>query len=100
MEWHKYWLRNRKAKTTEQELGFKFIRTDSDKEEFDTFRAINEIFKHIKQSTKITLIYKISPRLLRLEFKSDNVIKSKAIRFIAKKYILIMSNNGNLLRQI
>ena len=37
---------------TEQELGCKFIRIDPDKEDYDNFRAINEIFRHIKQSTK------------------------------------------------
>ena len=44
----KYWLRNKETKTIEQE----FIRIDPDKEDFDSFRAINEIFRHIKQSTK------------------------------------------------
>ena len=36
----------------EQELGCKFIRIDPGKECFDIFRAINEIFRHIKQSNK------------------------------------------------
>ena len=36
----------------EQELGCKFIRIDPDKEEFDIFRAINEIFRHTKPPTK------------------------------------------------
>ena len=45
---------------------------------------------------KKQLISKISTRLLRLhQFKSDNIIKSKAV----KKYFLIISNNGNLLCQ-
>ena len=34
----------------EQELGF--IRIDPDKEDFDIFKAINEMFRHIKQSSK------------------------------------------------
>ena len=38
-------------------------------------------------------------RLLGSEFKSNNIIKSKAIKFIVKKYYLIVGNNGNLLRQ-
>ena len=49
------------------------------------------MFRHIKQLsnqlTKKTLIAKISMRLLRLEFKSDNTIKSKAIKHIAKKIL-------------
>ena len=44
---------------------------------------------------------KISTRLLGLEeFKSENVIKSKAIEFIVEKHSLIISNNRNLLRQL
>ena len=34
----------------EQELGF--IRIDHDKEDFDILKAINEMFRHIKQSSK------------------------------------------------
>ena len=58
-------------KAIEQELGCKFIRIDPGKEDFDIFRAINEIFRHIKQSTKKALINKMLRRLLRLEFKPD-----------------------------
>ena len=49
----------KRQKAIEQELRCKFIRFDPDKEDFDIFRAINEIFRHIKQSTKKTLINKI-----------------------------------------
>ena len=42
----------KKQKAKEQELGCKFNRVDPEKEDFDIFRAINEIFRHIKQSTK------------------------------------------------
>ena len=66
----------------EQELGCKFIRIHPDKEDFDIFRAINEIFIHIKQLTKKTLINKISTRLLRLD-----ITKSKVIKFIVKKIL-------------
>ena len=52
-----------------------FIRIGLDEEEFVIFRAIIEIYRHIKQSTKKTLINKISTRLLGLKFKSDNIIK-------------------------
>ena len=45
----------------------------------------------INQQIKKTLIDKISMRLLGLEFKSDNTLKSKAIKHIVKKYYLIMS---------
>ena len=63
-----------------------FIRIDPDKEEFDIFRTINEIFRHIKQSSRKTLINKIL-KLLELEFKSDNTIKSKAMKYIVKKIL-------------
>ena len=42
----------KRQKAKEQELVCKFVRIDPDKEDFDIFRAINEIFRHIKQSTK------------------------------------------------
>ena len=44
----------KRQKAIEQELGCKFIRIDPDKEDFGIFEAINEIFRHIKQSTKNT----------------------------------------------
>ena len=84
-----YEIKRQKAK--EQEFGCKFIRIDPDKEDFDIFRALNQIFRQIKQSTKKTLISKISTRLLgfksEIEFKSDNIIKSKATKFILKKIL-------------
>ena len=40
---------------------------------------------------------KISTRLLGLEFKSDKIIKSKAMKFFDEKYALLIRNNGNLL---
>ena len=58
------------------------------------------MFRQIKQTTRKTLINKTSARLLRLQFKSDNITKSKAMKVIAKKYCLIISNNGNLLRPL
>ena len=74
-----------KQKAIKQELSCKFIRINPDKEDIDIFRAINEIFRHIKQLTKRTLASNISTRLLGLEFKSDNIIKSTATKFIVKK---------------
>ena len=71
-------------KVIEHELGCKFIRIDPDKEDFDIFRTINEIFRHIKQSTKESLKNKYSTRLLGLEFKLDNIINSKAMKLIIK----------------
>ena len=77
----------KRQKAIKQEIGCKFIRIDPEKEDFDIFRAINEIFRHIKQSNKKIVIIKLSTRLLGLEFKSNNIIKSKAMKFIVKKNI-------------
>ena len=68
----------------QQKLGCKFIRNDPRKEDFDTFRPICEIFKHIKQ-LKITLINRIRRRIFGSEFQSYNIIKSKTIKCIATK---------------
>ena len=57
----------------EQELRCKFFTIDLGKEDFDIFGAINEIFRHIKQSTKKTLINQISTKLLGLEFKLSTI---------------------------
>ena len=60
-------------------------RIDPKKEDFDICRAIEEIFRHIKQSTKKKLINKVSTRLLRLEFKPGfDLAKPKAIKFISR----------------
>ena len=77
----------KRQKATEPAVGCKFIRIDADKKHFYIFKTVNEIFRHIKQSTKKTLLSKISTRLLGLEFKSDDIIKSKATKFIVKKIL-------------
>ena len=41
----------KKQKATERELGCAFIRIDPDKEDFDVFKGIKEIFRHMKQSS-------------------------------------------------
>ena len=44
----------KRQKAIEQGLGCKFIRIDPDQKNFDIFETANEIFRHIKQSTKKT----------------------------------------------
>ena len=73
---------NKKTKSNRTTTWLKFIRTDPDKENVDVFRAINEIFRNIKQATKKTLINKTSTTWLRLDFKTDNIIKPTAIKYI------------------
>ena len=45
----------RRQKAVEQILCCMFIRIDPGKEDFNIFKAINEIFRHIKESTKKNL---------------------------------------------
>ena len=72
-------------KALEKELGCKFIRIDPDEEDFNIFKTIDKIHGYIKKltkrftkkSTKKSLIDELSNKLLRLEFKSNNSIKTK-----------------------
>ena len=41
----------KRQKAIEQELGCEFTRIDPDKEEFDIFKAVNEIFRQIEKSS-------------------------------------------------
>ena len=84
-------IKQKRQKAMEQELSCNFITIDPDKIDITIFRAIIEIFRHIKQSTKKPLINKISTKLLRLKIKSVNIMKSKAMKFIMKKYYLTIS---------
>ena len=48
-----------RQKAKEKELGCVFIRIDPDEENFDIFKAINEIHRHIKKLTKKSKILDI-----------------------------------------
>ena len=84
-----------RQKPLEKELGCEFIRIDPDEENFNIFNAINKIHRHIKKSTKkLTekstkegLIDKLSNKLLRLEFKSNDSIKTKCLKYVVKKIL-------------
>ena len=65
----------------QRELNCVFIRINPDEKDFNIFKEINKIHKHIKKSSKKSLIGKISKRLLELEFKSDHSIKSKCFKW-------------------
>ena len=47
----------------------------------------HEIFTYSEQSAKKHLLNKISARFLRLEFKSNNTMKSTAIKLLFKKIL-------------
>ena len=76
-----------RQKAIEKELGCVLIRINPDEENFDVFKAINEIYRHIKKSTKKSLIDKILKRLLELEFKSNHSMITKALKRVVKKVL-------------
>ena len=76
-----------RQKALEKELNCVFIRINPDEKDFNIFKEINKIHRHIKKSSKNSLIDKISKRLLELEFKSNHSIKSKCLRRVVKKIL-------------
>ena len=84
-----------RQKALEKELGCNFITINPDKENFNIFKAQNEIFRHIKESkkestkelTKKSLIDEISNKLLKLEFEKNNSIKSKCLKHVVEKIL-------------
>ena len=71
----------------QRELNCVFIRINPDEKDFNIFKEINKIHRHIKKSSKNSLIDKISKRLLELEFKSNHSIKSKCLKWVVKKIL-------------
>ena len=75
--------------------GITIIRTNPDAADFDIYRLINQICKHIaesiknqtKVSSKKSLIDDLSKRLLELEFKSNYSIKSKCLKWVVKNIL-------------
>ena len=59
----------KRQKALEKELGSVFIRINPNEKNFNIFKEINKIRRHIKKSTKKSLIDNPSKRLLELEFK-------------------------------
>ena len=76
-----------RQKAIEKELGCVFIRINPDEENFNIFKAINEIYRHIKKSNKKYLIDKTSKRILELEFKSNHSIITKTLKRVVKKVL-------------
>ena len=78
-----------------ESYGITIIRTSSDAADFNMNRLINQIYKHIiestknqtKVSTKKSLIDDLSKRLLELEFKSNHSIKSKCLKWVVKNIL-------------
>ena len=70
----------KRQRAIEKELGCVFIRINPDEENFNIFKAINKIQRHIKKSMKKSLIDKISKRLVGLGFNSNHSIIIKALK--------------------
>ena len=64
-----------------------FIRINPDEENFNIFKGINKPNRHIKKWTKKLLVDDLSRRLPQLEFKSNHSIKSKYLKWTAKKIL-------------
>ena len=75
----------------ERELSSVFIRINPDAIDFNIFKVINKIRRHInqltKQQTKESIIDNLSKRLLELEFKHHNQIKTKFLKWIVKNIL-------------
>ena len=80
-----------RQKALGKELGWKFNRINPDKENFNIFKAQNEIFRHIKESTKEltkkSLIDELSNKLLKSEFEKNNSIKTKCLKHVVEKIL-------------
>ena len=76
-----------RQKALEKELGCKFIRINPAKENFEVYNEIGKIQVFVSESNEESLLKRISDRLLELEFKSDNIIKTKCLKWIVKKIL-------------
>ena len=76
-----------RERAIEKQLGCVFIWVNPDEENFNIFSAIIQIHRHIKKSTKKSLIEKISKILLKLEFKSNHSIITKSLKRVVKKLL-------------
>ena len=84
-----------RQKALEKELGCNFIRINPAKKHFNIFvetgKMENYITKSIKklteESTKNSLIDELSNKLLKLEFKSINSIKTKCLKYVVEKIL-------------
>ena len=76
-----------KLKAVVKKLGCSFLRINPDEENFNIFKAITELYRHIKKLTKKPLIDKISKRLFELEIQSNHAIIAKALKSVVKKVL-------------
>ena len=85
-----------RQKALERKLDCVFIRSNPDAIDFNIFKEINKIHRHIKKSTKQqtktqtkeSIIDNLSKRLLELEFKHHNQIITNFLKWIVKNILL------------
>ena len=77
----------KRQQALERKINCIFIRINPDAVDFNIFRKIIKIHRHIKKSSKKSLIGKVSERLLELEFVSNHSIKSKCLKWIVRKIL-------------
>ena len=79
----------------QRELSCVFIRINPDAVDFNIFKEINKIHRHInqltkqqtKKQTKKSIIDNLSKRLLELEFEHHNQIRTKFLKWIVKSIL-------------
>ena len=76
-----------RQKALEKELDSVFISTNPDEKKFNIFEEIKKIHRHIKKSTKKSLINDLSKRLLKLAFKSNHSTKSNCLKWTVEKIL-------------
>ena len=84
-----------RQRALQRELNCVVIRINPGAVDFSICKEINKIHRHINQSTiqqteqktKESLIDNLSEGLLELEFKQNNSIKSKCLKWIVKKIL-------------
>ena len=76
-----------RQKKLERELNCVFIRINPDAVDFNIFKEINKIHRHIKKLSRKSLIDKISKRMLELEFAHNHSIKSTCLKWIVRKIL-------------
>ena len=76
-----------KQKALEKELDCMLLRISPNEENYNIFKEINKIPRHIKKSTRKSLIDGLSKRLLELKFTSNHSMKSKCLKWIVKRIL-------------
>ena len=72
-----------RQKALEKELNSIFIRINPDEKDFNIFKEINKIHRHIKKF----FVDKILKNLLKLKFKSNHLIITKALKKLLKNIL-------------